>query len=120
MSSAEQEQNPEQEPKLGERLLEGPICPVPSQREPEPEAPAQAEANEVSLFIQRTYAKLREQVAALEDPERDPVQMLDIAIAAWQIVTAVCDNNRMVLVVKNGVVCGIAQVDDQDRTPEEA
>ena len=67
--------------------------------------------DEIRQFIRRTHAKIREQVEALADPEQDPVGALDLAIAAWQLVKALCDSQQLGLVAENGVVCGLAKIE---------
>jgi len=67
--------------------------------------------DEIRQFIRRTHAKIREQAEALADPEQDPVGALDLAIAAWQLVKALCDSQQLGLVAENGVVCGLAKIE---------
>lgn len=74
--------------------------------------------DEISRFIQDTAARLRQQAAQLTEPETQQAQALEIAIAAWQLVRAICDSQHLAIVAKDGIICGLAKV-AEERAPEE-
>ena len=63
---------------------------------------------EIAEFIERTAQAIRAKAAEDADPH-DPQRALDIAVMAWQLVTAICDEQGLVIATEGGVITGLAR-----------
>lgn len=91
---------------------------TPEQTQTKEEEQAEEE-DEITRFIRETTRRISEIAAEMADPEDKPQQALSLAIAAWQLVRAICDKHGLAVVSKDGIICGLAKISQEDKTPEE-